>query len=742
MSEMHDSNVSMDESAAIMAQAYDLARRGQFERAAALCAEVLRQNAAHPQAWLLRAVIAIQTGNPADAEVAARQSLHADPTPARVHALLGDALAQLGRPLAALEAYEAALSRDPGLASAHFGRGNALLALGRPREAVASFDRVLQSDPDDFEALLKRGNAQFECRELMAALDSYDRAVASRPTDAVALCNRGSALLLLANTDAALASFESALCIEPDLPEALVQRGHALRTLQRYAEAVSAYDQSLRLDPRNAKVHADRAYALLQWGDHGDEAIAGYVRALEIEPDIPFAPGQLLHAQAGLADWSVRVAVASRDRMLADVRAGKPVCAPFAFLAITDEATAQLECAQVFAREHGTLDPPRRRARRDRPAKIRVAYVSADLREHAVAYLLTAALERHDRARFETVGVSLRPPEASPMGERIRAAFDRFIDVSGMTDATTVQMLNGLEVDIAVDLTGYTRGFRPQIFALGAAPIQVGYLGYPGTMGAPFMDYLIADDFVIPPEARRFYSEAIVYLPDCFQANDAARAIGERPVERSAEGLPSEAFVFCCFNNSTKLNPRMFDVWMRLLGQVPGSALWLLAHEAAVIENLRREAATRGIDPERLIFARRIPYADHLARLRMADLFLDTVPFNAGATASDALWAGLPLLTCAGEAFAARMAGSLLRAVGLPELITADLDAYASRALELAQHPELLGSLQRRLIENRRVSPLFDTTRFVRHLESAYLEMWQRHARGEHPTAFSVAADP
>jgi len=739
---MYDSNVSMDDSAAIMAQAYDLARRGQFERAAALCAEVLRQNVAHAQASLLQAVIAIQTGNPADAEVAARRSLLADPAPARVHALLGDALAQLGRPLAALESYDAALSRDPGLVSAHFGRGNALLALGRPREAIVSLDRVLQSDPADFEALLKRGNAQFECKEFMAALDSYDRAVALRPTDAVALCNRGSALLLLANTHAALASLESALRIEPDLPEALLQRGHALCTLQRYAEAVSAYDQSLRLDPRNARVHADRAYALLQWGDHEDAAIAGYVRALEIQSDIPFVPGQLVHAQAGLADWSVRVPVASRDRIVAGVRAGKAVCAPFAFLAITDEATAQLECARIFAREHGANDAPRRRARRDQPAKIRVAYVSADLREHAVAYLFAAALERHDRVRFETFGISLRPPEASPTGERIRAAFDRFIDVSEMTDAATVQMLNGLEVDIAVDLTGYTSGFRPQIFALGAAPIQVGYLGYPGTLGAPFLDYLIADDFVIPPEARRFYSEAIVYLPDCFQANDGARAIDARPVARSAEGLPPEGFVFCCFNNSSKLNPRIFDVWMRLLAQVPGSVLWLLAPEAAVIDNLRRETAARGIDSERVIFAVRIPYPEHLARLRLADLFLDTVPFNAGATASDALWAGLPLLTCAGEAFAARMAGSLLRAVGLPELITSDLDAYASRALELARQPELLRSLQRRLIENLRVSPLFDTTRFVRHLESAYLEMWQRHARGERPTAFSVAAGP
>lgn len=764
-------NLLMNQSAEIMAQAYDLARRGQLARTAALCVEVLRQDAANPQAWLLRAVIAIQTGDPAQAEVAARHSLRADPAPARVHALLGDALAQLHRPAPALESYEAALARDPALVSAHFGRGNVLLALGRPREAIASFDRVLNAQPEDFEALLKRGNALFECKELMAAVDSYDRALALRPSDAVALCNRGSALLLLAQTDAALDSFNAALRLEPDFPEAHLARGGVLRELQRPAEALVSFRQALTLRADFAAAQCGIGHALLDLGQaaeslaahdaairmggdradslHGRanalrtlgryaEAVSDYASTLALKPDIPFVPGQLLHAQSGCADWSVRAPDASRDSVLAGVRAGTAVCAPFALLALTDDLATQLECAQVFAKQQCKIHASRRRARRDRRSKVRVAYVSADLREHAVAYLLTAALERHDRTRFETFGVSLRPAEASPLGARIRAAFDRFIDVSAMTDAATVELLNDLEVDIAVDLTGYTSGFRPQIFSLGAAPIQVGYLGYPGTIGAPFMDYLIADDFVIPPEKRRFYSEAIVYLPDCFQANDETRAIGAHPVERNAEGLPPEAFVFCCFNNTHKLNPRVFDVWMRVLAQVPGSVLWLLGNEPVVKENLRREAAARGIDPGRLIFAGRIPYPDHLVRLRLADLFLDTLPFNAGTTASDTLWAGLPLLTCAGEAFAARMAGSLLRAVGLPELITSNLKAYESRALELARQPALLQSLRQRLVENRSTSPLFDTTRFIRHLESAYLEMWQRHTRGENPASFSV----
>ena len=300
--------------------------------------------------------------------------------------------------------------------------------------------------------------------------------------------------------------------------------------------------------------------------------------------------------------------------------------------------------------------------------------------------------------------------------------------------------MRSLEVDIAVDLTGYTQGFRPEIFALGAAPIQVNYLGYPGTMGAPFIDYLIADEFVIPPAKREYYREAIVYLPECFQANDDRRAISRREFARAREGLPEDAFVFCSPNNTHKLNPPMFDLWMRLLARVPGSVLWLLGPEAAAVGNLRGEAAARGIDAKRLVFAERVPYAEHLGRLKLSDLALDTLPFNGGATTSDALWAGVPLVTCAGDAFAGRMAGSLLRAAGLPEMVTFSAEEYERKALELAQSPDLLQSLRRRLSKNRATAPLFDTRRFTRHLEAAYAEMWRRHECGLDPSGFAIAS--
>ena len=828
-----------NESTVTMRQAYELARQGQLQRAGLLCGEILQQYTEHAEAWLLRAVIAIQAGDAADAATAARRSLRADPTRAAVRALLGDALSMLGQPQQALESYQAALLQDSGLISAHLGRGHALLALQRPREALASYEEVLRLRPDDAEALFHRGNALFELQELATAVASYDRAIALRPAYADALNNRGSALLLLQKADAALASFDAALSIEPAFPQALYHRGqtlrvlgatqdalhsfdgallarpdhveacvargevlrelhrpaealasferalalrpghagahrgvgdvlldlgrpaqalaaheealrlgsglpdvqnslgNSLRALRRYAQAVAAYDESLRLDPRNATVHFNRALALMQI-EGVDEAMHGCTRALELKPEIPFAAGSLFYAQISRADWSIRMPMASGEEILRAVQSGKPACLPFAFLSISDCAASQLRCAQVFAEQKCSIEPPRRRSAGYRHDRCRVAYVSADLREHATCYLIVGMLERHDRGRFETYGISLRPAEATPAGARIAAAFDRFIDVSNMTDDEVANLMRELEIDIAVDLNGYTQGSRPHIFASGAAPIQVSYLGYPGTMGAPFADYLLADDFVIPPEKRRYYSEAVVHLPDCFQANDDGRVISERIFSRAEQGIPQDAFAFCCLNNTHKVNPRMFDVWMRLLARLPDSVLWLLCHETVVRDNLCREAESRGVDPRRLVFAGRLPYAEHLARLKLADLFLDTLPFNAGTTASDALWAGVPVLTLSGEAFAARMAGSLLRAAGMPELIAGSTAEYESKAIELATSPHALRQLRGRLAQNRGTMPLFDTARFTAHLEAAYDEMRTRLERGEEPRGFSV----
>jgi protein O-GlcNAc transferase len=650
----------------------------------------------------------------------------------------GSVLMLLQRADDALASFDATLATAPGNSDALYNRACALRMLRRLPEALESLDRALQIQPSSPALLAARGEVLQELQRSEEALAAFDGALLVAPKHAAAMRGRGDSLLELGNPAAALAAHDAAFRLGAEPAAAHNSRGNSLSALRRTAEALQAYDESLRLDPANATVHRNRAGAAQAEPGHHAEVIGGYLRALELNPNIADAAGLLFYAQQSECDWSVRTPAASRENLLTAVLDGRAAMAPFAFLSLTDSASAQLRCAQHFVAQKGASQPAPRISRSRRRPRIRVAYVSADFREHAVSYLLAGVIERHDLERFETTAISLRSAEASPTGERMQRAFSRFIDVSGQSDGQVAALMRDLEIDIAVDLGGLTQGSRPRIWSERAAPIQVTYLGYPGTTGLTALDYLIADDFVIPSNLKPCYSEQIVYLPDCFQANDDRREISDRIVSREQQGLPEQEFVFCCLNNNHKLNPAIFDVWCRLLGRVPGSVLWLLGEDAAVRTNLQREAQSRGVDPRRLVFATRTPYAEHLGRLRLADLFLDTLPFNAGATASDALWAGVPVLSCAGEAYAARMSGSLLRAVGLPELITDSVEQYEARATELALTPRHLSALRERLQENRARQPLFDTDRFRRHLEAAYTTMWTRQDRGERPQGFAV----
>jgi predicted O-linked N-acetylglucosamine transferase (SPINDLY family) len=368
-----------------------------------------------------------------------------------------------------------------------------------------------------------------------------------------------------------------------------------------------------------------------------------------------------------------------------------------------------------------------------------LAYLSADFHDHPTAYLMAELFERHDRNKFEILGISSGPDRRSEMRSRLIAAFDRFVDVRRVSDLEAARLLRDAEVDIAIDLKGFTQNCRPNILAHRPAPIQVNYLGYPGTLGAEYIDYILADEFVIPGDHQIHYSEKVVYLPGCYQVNDTKRKIAERTPARAEVGLPEQGFVFCCFNNSFKLTPRIFDIWMRLLSRIDNSVLWLLQGSATAESNLRREAQARDIDPSRLIFAPRMKLEKHLARHRLADLFLDTLPYNAHTTASDALWTGLPVVTCAGTTFAGRVAGSLLQAVGLPELVTTTLEDYEALALRMATDQGLLRESKEKLARNRLTAPLFDSERFRVHIETAYTTMRDIHQRGEESKAFAVS---
>jgi len=461
---------------------------------------------------------------------------------------------------------------------------------------------------------------------------------------------------------------------------------------------------------------------------------------MESRPDYDYVRGHLLHAMQHCCDWRD---FESRMAHLTElVRSGKRVALPFEFLAVSGSAADQQQCARIHASDRYPASPrPLWRGERYEHGKIRVAYLSADFHTHATAFLMAGVFEAHDRARFETTAISFGPDIEDETRGRLRRAFGRFIDVRNQSGHETARMLRELEVDIAVDLKGYTAHSRTDILSHRAAPVQVSYLGYPGTLGAEYVDYLIADRIVIPEEDQSCYTEKIVYLPESYQPNDSRRAVAARTPTRGEAGLPERGFVYCSFNNNYKITPAIFDVWMRILRRTDGSVLWLLEDNAAAARNLRREAESRGVSSGRLVFAGRVKPDEHLARHRLADLVLDTLPYNAHTTASDALWTGVPVLTCLGTAFAGRVAASLLKAVALPELVTGSLEEYEELAVRLAGEKGMLEDLRARLADNRATCPLFDTDRITRHIEAAYVTMWERLRRGEPCAGFRVPAN-
>ncbi|HEX8204161.1 MAG TPA: tetratricopeptide repeat protein, partial [Isosphaeraceae bacterium] len=577
---------------------------------------------------------------------------------------------------------------------------------------------------------------------------SYRRALALKPDYAEAHKDLGIVLKEQGRLGEAADCCQRALALRPDFAEAYNSLGAVRAAQGAMDEARACFQRAVRLQPADAEAQANLAHTLAALGEL-EEAAASYRRALQRQPGHLTALGRLIFlsqklcAWHDLADLSRRALAAIDDD--AALRGANPLPAFIALALSTPPATArqQCRCAQALAeraeRTAGRGGPPLAAARpRLASEMLSIGYLSGDFRDHAVAHLIAELFEAHDRTRLVVTGYSYGPDDGSPMRRRLERAFDRFVDLTEVPHADAARRIAADGVDILVDLQGYTLGARAPIVARRPAPVQVNYLGYPGTMGAAFIDYILADPFVIPPDQREHFTEKVVDLPGCFQVNDGRRAIDPRTPTRAACGLPPEGFVFCCFNNSYKIAPEVFSAWMELLGAVPGSVLWLLESNPIAPKNLRREAEARGVAAARLVFARRLPPSEHLARYRVADLFLDTSPYNAHTTASDALWAGCPVLTLAGATMASRVAGSLLRAVGLPELVTTSLAEYRDQALRLARDASLLAGLRARLLANRAISPLFDAGRFARNLETAYATMWANHRSGEPPRAFAV----
>ncbi len=693
-------------SESLLMAAYRMQQAGNLAEAARLYGDILRAEPENFDARYLLGFVHFQREQFADAE-----------------RLMGEALKLNPRSLDALR-----------------NRGIALMKLERCEEALASFDRALAINPEIFELLLARAQALMALKRYRDALLSLDAAVSLRPDAAEAWNNRGNAQRKLKRHREALASFDQAAALKPEIAQIWTNRANVLAELGHFDEAIASYDKSLALEPRNAATLNLRAVALYE-AKRYSEAARDFSAVMKLDPAYAFALGYLLDSKLRGCDWIDFET--ERDALNAELSAGARVLTPVQGSNLLGSCQAQLRCARIWAADIGrAATPPLWNGERYRHERIRLAYLSADFHSHATAYLMAGVFECHDRKSFEVSAVSFGPDDNSEMRARLRGAFETFIDIGDRNDGEAAALLRRMEIDIAVDLKGYTQDSRPGILGHRPAPVQAQYLGFPGTMGTEFIDYILADRVVIPDEQRIQYSEKVVYLPDSYQCNDSKRAILDVTPGRAEARLPEKGFVFCSFNNSYKITPEMFDVWLRLLHAIEGSVLWLLDDNRAAVDNLKREAELRGLSSSRLIFAPRIAMQEHLARLRLADLFLDTLPCNAHTTASDALWAGLPVLTCLGATFAGRVAASLLHAVGLPELVTHSLAEFEALGLKLARDPASLGALKAKLANNRDTHPLFDTSRFTKHLEAAYRTMWERAACGEKPAAFAVEPLP
>lgn len=692
-------------------QAEALARRGETQQAKQLYQALLEQDPAHRQA--MDGLAALE-----------ERSAH-------FQALT--ALYQKGDLNAVVEQGESLAQRYPEAVFLHNMLGNAHAGLGQPDRAVESYLKVLRLRPNIAEAHANLGKVFSELGRHDQAITCFRNAVRIKPGYADAHYSLGVALHMLGRDEEAVAAYRKAILIRPDFTEAYDNLGIALRHLGRFEESVACFRRELALRPGHAATHVQLGISLGK-AEQFPDSNAAFDAALAIQPGLADTLAQKLFQAARICDWDT---LAAETKTIAGLGIEGSAVRPFVMLALEDAPARQRIRAERFAKERFTvtdLGPfPSRSA-----GRIRIGYFSANFHNHAVMHLMAKLFERHDRSRFEVHAYSYGPDAHDEMRQRAQQGVEFFHDVRTLDSRAIAELARKHGIDIAIDLMGHTENARSEIFAYRTAPIQINYLGYPGSMGA-FMDYIIADRTLIPEGDESHYSEKIITLPHAYMPSDDSREISARAMTRKEMGLPEQGMVFCCFNNIYKIGAREFAIWLNLLNEAPGSVLWLSGTNAWARRNLRKEAERCGVDPSRIVFTERASMSEHLARHRLADLFLDTFHYNAHSTASDALWSGLPIVTLMGRGFPARVAASLLQTIGLPELVTHSPEDYARVALSLARDPEKLAALKTKLAGLRNHSPLFDTARFTRHLEDAYAQAYRRYVEGEPPAAIRVA---
>ena len=738
--------------AAALAQAVAAWQRGQPQAVLAALGPCLSDDAPPPLALQLGGLAQQQLGQ-MDLALATLQRL-TDLTPDDCAAWVNLAAVQveLQQHAQALASLDRALALDPLRPAAHFNRGNALMQIGDAAGALASFERAAELAPDRPDPRCNRASALIELGRYQEALTDMQALVQQHPALAAAWNLLGVCQHRLQLDEPALASYHRALQLAPSLADAWANAAQVLGRLKRYPEAIAHAERAVQLEPERAHSVPTLGAVLERAGRTGD-ARHWLRKAIQLDPRDTRSLSNLLAVDLAACDW---------DRVDADLAALRALwqqgqvrgLEPWRLLALPVDGGELREVTERGSARNfppaADADPAAPRWRglvgRARPARLRVGYFSSDFHQHATCVLMAGLFEQHDRSRFEFIGICLRrygPGEQDPMRQRVRSAFERFEAWGELSDSELAQRARGLDLHLAVDLKGHTDGSRMAVFAQRVAPLQLHYIGYPGTLGMPgIIDYQVADAIVVPTEAHAHYSEKVIALPDSYQVNDRARAIDPQVPTRASQGLPAHAFVFCCFNHHYKITREAFGLWLELLRQRPASVLWLLVTNDEARRNLRAAAVQAGVAAERLVFADRLGLSQHLARHACADLFLDTWPYNAHTTASDALWAGLPVLTCAGTTFASRVGASLLTACELPELITTDPQQYLQRALALSGDPGALATLRDRLRARRLQVPLFDTERFARHIEQAYDMAWDRFSQGLPADHFAVPARP
>lgn len=662
--------------------------------------------------------------------------LQGNPGNARANELLAYIIGNEGDLESAITMLEKAASSPSCTPAVHYELGSIYLSRDEDEKALSSFEKAAKLRFRTFELYFKYGQALAKLGMFRQALDQFTLAKNKNGSSPELFFNLAKLYEYLGDYSRALQEYENVINIDSAYVLAWIGGGQLLKKKGDFPAALNAFDQALSIDALNAEALYYKGN-LLRSMKRYSEAIEVYASCLKIAPDLPFLFGAYVNTKLLVCDWGDYDE--SRKKIQQGLLNSREVIHPFPLLALVDDPKLQLLAANIWVKhEAKNIQPTQMKVKNTNKRKIRIGYFSADFGFHPVAFLIAEIFELHNREQFEIYGFSVGPNTGDPMRKRLEAAFDQFIDAENLSDARISELARELEINIAVDLTGFTQDGRTNIFALGAAPVQVNFLGYPGTLGAPYMDYIVADPILIPAGSQEFYAEKIAYLPCSYQPNDRQRSRLTSRISRSEVGLPEDGFVFCCFNNNFKITPERFDLWAEILRQVQGSYLWLLEDNALASSNLRAEIQKRGIEPDRLIFAPRVGPEDHLARISAADLFLDTSPYNAHTTTSDALWAGLPVLTRIGDSFASRVAASLIFAARLPELVVDTDGAYVQLAVDLARSPFKLEALRGRLIVNRENVPLFDSARFTRNLENLYIQMQERYKSGLSPSQISL----